>query len=96
LISRDDVLQVVEEMIPLLFDHGHRDKADWLAQQCEVLRDSAATSATLDEVRARLHDVVPRMGGLMDLRLEDSPDETTGSARAALDRLAEQLYELTR
>ena len=42
------------------------------------------------------HSVVMGMGGLFDLRLEDAPQKDATTARAALDELADSLFELTR
>jgi hypothetical protein len=94
-INVEHVLRVVDQIIPLLASHGHPDKAEWLAQESATLRGPEVSDSTVRESLVKLHGVIPRMGGLMDLSLVGSSAEEA-DARQALDRLGEELYELTR
>jgi hypothetical protein len=90
------VLRVVHQIIALLASHGHPDKAEWLAQESAALRGPDVSDSTVRESLDKLHGVIPRMGGLMDLSLVGSSGAEEADARQALDRLGEELYELTR
>jgi hypothetical protein len=90
------VLQVVDQIIPLLASYGHPDKAEWLSKESALLRDSNVSSSQVRAALHTLHSIVPGMGGLMDLGLAGSSREDEIQARKTLDTLGNELYELTR
>ncbi len=92
----EEVLGVLDEIIPLMAAHGHPDKADWLGKESTLLRDTHLSDSEARESLQRLHRIVPGMGGLMDLPLTGSSVEEEMVARQTLDKLADQLYQLTR
>jgi hypothetical protein len=91
-----EVLRVVDEIVPLLASHGHPDKATWLGKDSALLRNSRLSDSQAREALKRLHRIVPGMGGLMDLPLTGSSPEEEAVARETLDKLGDELYELTR
>ena len=90
------VLEVVDQIIPLLASNGHPDKAEWLRKESAPLRDSNVSSSDVRAALHKLHSIVPRMGGLMDLGLVGSSREKEIQARKSLDELGDELYGLTR
>ena len=95
-MSVDEVLRVVDQIIPLLTTYGHPDEAEWLRKESALLRDSKLSHTEIGASLGRLHRIVPGMGGLMDLPMIGSSREQETLAREALDKLGERLYELTR
>jgi hypothetical protein len=93
-----EITQVLAEIIRLLGDSGHAERAQWLALRRARLLDPDVTPDEQDSVRGELQQVLHGMGGLLDLRLE--PDPTTGltvhSSRQQLDALADRLHQLTK
>lgn len=90
---------VVEEIIFLLRQCGEDGYVAWLEQKLLALRTADSSSGQgRSEVLSDLHGVVLGMGGLMDLTLRplSSSRMTSTFARERLDRLSDQLYELTR
>ena len=90
------VLRVVDHIIPLLASYGHPDKAEWLMKESALLRDSDVSGTDVRACLRKLHQIVPGMGGLMDLPLAGSSHDEETLARETLDRLGDQLFELTR
>ena len=90
------ILGIVDQIIPLLTTHGYPDKAEWLARKAALLRDTALPEGGAKAVLQELHRLVPGMGGLMDLEVTGSSRDEEVRVRQALDRLGDELYELTR
>jgi hypothetical protein len=93
-MNRQEVVEVIAQIIDILSNHGYEDKAEWLSQRAEVLRVSTLDQdvrPTLDE----LHSIVLGMDGLFDLRLEEAAGRDAAAARDTLDDLADRLFELT-
>jgi len=90
----DAVCEVLKRLIDLLSRFGQGDKADWLAERLAKLPGGSAENGAA--VLAELHGAVLGMGGLMDLQLQGGSLEESDGANAELDRLGDQLFELTR
>jgi len=90
----DAVSGVLRALIHLLSAFGHEAKARWLAERLDASQQGPpdATARTLEE----LHGVVLGMGGLMDLHLGGASVVESEAANVELERLADQLYRLTR
>jgi hypothetical protein len=91
-----EVLRVVDQIIPLLADHGHPDKADWLVAKAALLRDPNLPEVRAWEILHEFHRLVPGMGGLMDLWLTGPNDEEELGLRKFLRQFGDELYDLTR
>ena len=89
------VRRVVGQIIPLLASYGQQDKAGWLGNESALLGDARLSDMAVSEAFQRLHRIVPGMGGLMDLPLAGLSREEETIARETLDKLANELYELT-
>lgn len=94
--ERDQVIAVVRSLVNLLTTYKVLSKAEWLTERLKTLEDSASSSGSVAGAFRDLHGVVLGMGGLMDLHLESPSQDESEEANAELDRLADQLYELTR
>ena len=92
------LVDVLSEIIDLLYQCGRTDRAAWLNERRSVLLDEQATADAREHASNELHGVVLGMGGLMDLSLtpESGSSYTSNSARERLDALGDTLYELTR
>lgn len=90
------LLEVLEQVMVLLREHGHDDEAVWLGSRAEVIRSPASSDEEIRNAMNELHSIVPRMGGLLDLPLDVGPHGDAATARDSLDELADRLYELTR
>jgi len=97
-MTKGTLTAVLAEIIDLLQRCGRPDRASWLAERLAVLQQDDATPDVRDRVAAELHGVVLGMGGLMDMTVEPPADSQLSprTAREKLDKLADQLYELTR
>ena len=90
------LLVVIAEIAALLARYGHKDKADWIEHEASLLRDEHVSDDAKRESIKRLHRIVPGMGGLMDLPMIAPSDGEADSAKRALHRLGDELYNLTR
>lgn len=97
-MSTSELRDVLADIIDLLGQTGHEDRARWLAERLALLSDATATVDAQEYARTELHGVVLGMGGLMDLvpRPESSSRWTASVARQQLDELADRLYALTK
>ncbi|MGI8627296.1 MAG: hypothetical protein ACR2J5_12110 [Geodermatophilaceae bacterium] len=86
------------EIVGLLRQCGHADKAGWLEERRAVIASADATPDAREHASNEIHGVVLGMGGLMDLSLTPVPESsyTSASARQRLDALGDTLNELTR
>lgn len=89
------VVDVLRALVALLSRFGIDDHAQWLEQRRSALEADAGLEDVLQTL-AELHAVVLGMGGLMDLYLSGNSASETEEANAELERLADQLFELTR
>ncbi len=87
---------VVGALAELLTRFGHPDRAVWLRSRLAVLEDATATTDDTAAAVSEMHNVVLGMGGLLDLHLSGTSASETDAANAELERLADQLFELTR
>lgn len=90
------LVEVLGSIIELLTRFGETARADWLATRLATLRDPASTPGLVGATMGELHKVVLGMGGLMDLHLRGRSQSETVEANEDLERLADQLFELTR
>ncbi|HWH25191.1 MAG TPA: hypothetical protein VNT53_00915 [Pseudolysinimonas sp.] len=97
-MTAKNLVGVVSEIIDLLEQCGHPDRAEWLRERVTTLKADEAVDDARGQVTEELHSVVLGMGGLMDLSLNPAPGSTysSESARERLDELADILYDLTR
>jgi len=95
-MSSAKVAAVGEEIVGLLRRFGHSDRAEWIAERVALIAGLEIDEAIKNSAVRELHLVVLGMGGLMDIRLTAPSANEATLARADLDRLANQLYELTR
>jgi hypothetical protein len=90
------LVEVLRSVIELLARFGETARADWLAARLATLRDPASMPEHVGTTIDELHEVVLGMGGLMDLHLRGRSQSETEEANEDLERLADQLFELTR
>ena len=93
---RQHLVVILRALVKLLTRFGEESQAEWLAARLTALEDPASTpkvvAATIDE----LHEVVLGMRGLTDMYLRGPRRAETEEANDDLQRLADQLFELTR
>jgi hypothetical protein len=89
------VLAVLDQLIPLLAEHGHPDGAGWLGERATLLRDVDLPEAKIVEILHYLHRICPGMGGLTDLELGGTTTEDRLRLREHLLHLTDDLFELT-
>ena len=87
---------VLHGLISLLNEYGETTRAQWLADRLTALGSDSTPRTTTTKAVQELHQVVLGMGGLMDMHLQSDDSEAAREANAALRRLADQVYELTR
>jgi hypothetical protein len=92
----DHLITVLRALVKLLNRFDERARADWLATHLATLEDPSASPQAVSESIGELHQIVLGMGGLMDLHLSSISPEETSEANRELERLADQLFELTR
>jgi hypothetical protein len=92
----EHLVQVLGKLGMLLARFDESARASWLSDRLSILEET--TTPLEEKVNAvqERHQVVLGMGGLMDLHLTASSPKETEDANAELDRLAGQLFELTR
>jgi hypothetical protein len=90
------VITAIKSLIDLLTRFGEQGKATWLEDRLAVLIDADAADETKLAIMHQLHEIVLGMGGLADLYLKGQNDMETLAANDELERLADQLFELTR
>lgn len=97
-MSTSELRDVLADIIDILDETGHAERARWLAERLSVLNDHSATPDAQEHVRLEIHGIVLGMGGLMDLepRPDSSSRRTAAVARQQLDELADRLYVLTK
>jgi hypothetical protein len=92
----EHLVQVMRKLVRLLARFDESARAAWLSDRLSILENAATRpDETVNAVR-ELHQVVLGMGGLMDLHLSANSPEETEEANTELQRLADQLFELTR
>jgi hypothetical protein len=95
-LSNSEVLELVDQIIPLLAEYGHSHKADWLREESKILRTPGRSEDEWREAMKKLHAIVPGMGGLMDLPIVTKSPEEQLRVRKELDDLGDRLYRLTK
>lgn len=92
---REATTAVLRSIVGLVAKHLPRAQMDWLNERLRLLEDAATPGDVLTTVMSELHRVVPGMGGLTDMYLDEGTPEASEQANAELRRLATQLYDLT-
>ena len=94
-MTTTELTRVVAATRELLAAQGQASRAAWLEEREHTLR-TADSPETIESTIAELHSIVLGMGGLFDLPLSATSAEAGSAARARLDELADQLFDLTR
>lgn len=92
----EHVVEVLASLSALLDRFGEPARATWFRERRAVLAQAGAQSGDIANAVQELHGVVLGMGGLMDLHLTAGSPSETAEVNAELERLADQLFELTR
>jgi len=92
----EHLVEVLASLSALLERFGEPARGTWLRERRSVLTHAGAQPGDVATAIQELHGVVLGMGGLMDLHLTAGSPSETAEANAELERLADQLFELTR
>lgn len=65
---------VLEEVVALLVECNHSDKAEWFCDRLHHLRDKNCTTSQLEEIAGQIRTILAGMGSFSDLSLVPSED----------------------